>query len=92
MKRYGDFITSEEELAFLTTIRSYVEKEVMPVRMQLDDDYAVFEKVYEGLVNSVSRNGGFLPTTAGWGSDRARQSAPYRRRYRGGTAGFPSTP
>ena len=38
MKRYGDFITSEEDEAFLTTIRKYIEKEVMPVRMQLDED------------------------------------------------------
>lgn len=30
MKRYGEFITSEEELAFLATIRKYIEKEVMP--------------------------------------------------------------
>ena len=46
MKRYGDFITAEEELAFLATIRNYVEKEVMPVRVQLDEDYAAFEKAY----------------------------------------------
>jgi len=50
MKRYGDFITSEEELAFLGTVRNYVEKEIMPVRMQLDEDYAAFEKAYMGLV------------------------------------------
>jgi hypothetical protein len=38
MKRYGDFITAEEELAFLTSTRKYIDKEVMPVRMQLDED------------------------------------------------------
>jgi hypothetical protein len=37
MKRYGDFITPEEDLAFLTTIRKYIDKEVMPVRMELDE-------------------------------------------------------
>jgi hypothetical protein len=38
MKRYGDFITSEEDLAFLTVIRKYVDNEVMPVRLKLDED------------------------------------------------------
>ena len=61
MKRYGDFITSDEELAFLTTIRDYVEKEVMPVRMQLDDDYAVFDKAYAGLVKLGIQKRGFSP-------------------------------
>ena len=59
MKRYGDFITSEEDLAFLTTIRKYIDKEVMPVRMQLDEDYAVFEKAYEGLVKLGVQKRGF---------------------------------
>jgi alkylation response protein AidB-like acyl-CoA dehydrogenase len=67
MKRYGNFITSEEELAFLTTIRNYVEKEVMPVRMQLDDDYAVFEKAYEGLVKLGIQKRGFSPDYGGLG-------------------------
>ncbi len=67
MKRYGDFITSEEELAFLTTIRNYVEKEVMPVRMQLDDDYAAFEKAYTGLVKLGIQKRGFSAEYGGLG-------------------------
>ena len=59
MKRYGSFITSEEEHAFLTTVRSYVEKEIMPVRMQLDEDHAVFEKAYSGLVDLGIQKRGF---------------------------------
>jgi alkylation response protein AidB-like acyl-CoA dehydrogenase len=67
MKRYGEFITSEEDLAFLILIRQYVEKEVMPVRMQLDDDYAVFEKTYEGLVKLGIQKRGFSPDYGGLG-------------------------
>ena len=67
MKRYGDFITSEEDLAFLTTIRKYIDKEVMPVRMQLDEDYAVFEKAYEGLVKLGIQKRGFSQEYGGLG-------------------------
>jgi alkylation response protein AidB-like acyl-CoA dehydrogenase len=59
MKRYGNFITSEEDRLFLTTIRSYVEKEVMPIRMQMDEDRAVFERAYEGLVKLGIQKRGF---------------------------------
>jgi len=67
MKRYGDFITSEEDLAFLTVIRKYVENEMMPVRLKLDEDYSVFEKVYEGLVKLGIQKRGFSPEYGGLG-------------------------
>ncbi len=67
MKRYGDFITSEEDLALLTSIRKYIDKEVMTVRMQLDDDYAVFERAYEGLVKLGVQKRGFSPEYGGLG-------------------------
>jgi alkylation response protein AidB-like acyl-CoA dehydrogenase len=67
MKRYGDFITSEEDLAFLTVIRKYVDSEMMPVRLKLDEDYSVFEKVYEGLVKLGVQKRGFSPEYGGLG-------------------------
>ncbi len=67
MKRYGDFITADEDLAFLTSIRKYIDKEVMPVRMQLDEDYAVFEKAYEGLVKLGVQKRGFSSEYGGLG-------------------------
>ena len=67
MKRYGDFITSEDDLLLLTTIRKYIDKEVMPVRMQMDEDYAVFEKAYEGLVKLGIQKRGFAPRYGGLG-------------------------
>jgi alkylation response protein AidB-like acyl-CoA dehydrogenase len=67
MKRYGDFITSEEDLAFLTVIRKYVDNEMMPVRLKLDENYSVFEKVYEGLVKLGIQKRGFSPEYGGLG-------------------------
>lgn len=67
MKRYGDFITSEEDLAFLTVIRKYVDNEMMPVRLKLDEDYSVFEKIYEGLVKLGIQRRGFSPEYGGLG-------------------------
>lgn len=67
MKRYGEFITSEEEIAFLQTIRDYVEREVMSRRLELDEDYGVFEKVYTGLVKLGIQKRGFSPEYGGLG-------------------------
>ena len=67
MKRYGDFITSEEDLLLLTTIRKYIDKEVMPVRMQMDEDYTVFEKAYGGLVKLGIQKRGFSQRYGGLG-------------------------
>jgi len=91
MKRYGDFITSEEELAFLATVRNYVEKEIMPVRMQLDEDYAVLKGSMRVSSNSASRSGVFRPITVDWGSARDPRCVPSRKRFRGATAEYPST-
>jgi len=67
MKRYGDFIRSEEERHMITAIRKYIDKEVMPVRMQMDEDYAVFEKAYEGLVKLGVQKRGFSQRYGGLG-------------------------
>jgi alkylation response protein AidB-like acyl-CoA dehydrogenase len=67
MKRYGDFITSEEDVAFLATIRKYIDQEVMPVRMQLDADYSAFQKAYAGLVKLGIQKRGFSPRYGGLG-------------------------
>jgi len=67
MKRYGDFITSEQDIAFLTTIRKYIDGEVMPVRMQLDEDYSAFQKAYAGLVKLGIQKRGFSSRYGGLG-------------------------
>lgn len=59
MKRYGNFITSEQDKLFLTTIRNYIEKEVMPIRMQMDEDRSIFDRAYEGLVKLGIQKRGF---------------------------------
>ncbi|MFH1480423.1 MAG: acyl-CoA dehydrogenase family protein [Pseudomonadota bacterium] len=67
MKRYGEFITSEEDLAFVSTIRKYIDREVMPIRMQMDEDHAVFMKAYAGLVKLGVQKRGFSSRYGGLG-------------------------
>ena len=45
MKRYGEFLTKEEDLMFVDTVRKFVDREVMPARNALDEDYSVFETI-----------------------------------------------
>ncbi len=67
MKRYGAFITSPEETAILESIRAHVDRNIMPVRMQLDEDHAVFERVYAGLVKLGIQKRGFSTSYGGLG-------------------------
>ncbi len=67
MRRYGSFITSEEDQALLGAIRKYIDKEVMPIRMQLDEDYSAFERAYTGLVKLGIQKRGFSTRYGGLG-------------------------
>ncbi len=67
MKRYGAFITSAEEIAILETIRAYVDREIMPARVQLDEDHAAFERIYAGLVKLGIQRRGFSTAYGGLG-------------------------
>ena len=67
MRRYGTFIDSEEETALLSAVRRYIDKEVMPIRMQLDEDYGAFEGVYAGLVRLGIQKRGFSSRYGGLG-------------------------
>ena len=48
MKRYGEFLTSEEDQMFVESIRKFIDQEVMPRRQKLDVDYSEFETIYKG--------------------------------------------
>lgn len=67
MNRYGDFIKADEELALLESVRKFVDKEIMPRRTALDEDPAVFEAVYAGLVRLGVQKRGFAPRYGGLG-------------------------
>ena len=49
MKRYGTFL-SEESKVLLTSVRNFVDKEIMPVRVQLDESREACEEVIDKLV------------------------------------------
>ena len=65
MKPYGEFLTGEDDRMFVETIRRYIDKEVMPVRNELDSDYSVFERVYQGLVEMGIQRRGFAERYGG---------------------------
>ncbi len=67
MHRYGAFVTSDEELALLESVRTFVDREMMPVRTQLDEDYEAFERVYRGLVELGIQRRGFSERHGGLG-------------------------
>ena len=67
MHTYGSFITSEEELALLATVRKYVDQEIMPARVRLDEDYTAFEEIYGGLVKLGIQKRGFSERYGGLG-------------------------
>jgi len=67
MKRYGEFLTSDEDKMFVEAVRKYIDNEVMPVRGALDEDYSVFEKINQGLVNLGIQRRGFAERYGGLG-------------------------
>lgn len=67
MKRYGEFLTGENDRMFVEAVRRYIDKEVMPVRQAMDTDYSVFEKVYKGLVELGIQRRGFAERYGGLG-------------------------
>ena len=65
MKRYGEFLTTDEDRLFVESIRRYIDHEVMPLRTQLDTDHSVFETVYQGLVEMGIQRRGFAERYGG---------------------------
>ena len=65
MKRYGEFLKSDEDRMFVETVRRFIDEQVMPVRGELDTDYAVFERVYQGLVALGIQKRGFAERYGG---------------------------
>ena len=89
MERYGEFIRTDEERMLLRTVRDYIDNEVMPVRKQLDSDYAAFEKAYKGLVDLGIQKRGFSEKHGGLGIRSAIMvTAITEEIARGDSAGF----
>lgn len=68
LNRYGEFIT-EEDKTLLTTIRDFTEKEIMPVRKELDEDKdrTIFHHIMEGLVKLGMQKRAFPERMGGLG-------------------------
>jgi len=64
MKRYGNFI-GEESKALLQSVRNFVDKEIMPVRLELDESREACEKVIDKLVKIGMQRYGLSPKYGG---------------------------
>ena len=64
MKRYGNFI-GEESRALLQSVRDFVDKEIMPVRLELDESREACEKVIAKLVDLGMQKYGLSPQYGG---------------------------
>jgi alkylation response protein AidB-like acyl-CoA dehydrogenase len=64
MKRYGAFI-KEESKTILNNVRSFVDKEIMPIRVQLDESREVCEEVIAKLVKMGMQRYGLSPKYGG---------------------------
>ncbi len=64
MKRYGAFL-SEESKTLLTSVRNFVDKEMMPVRIQLDESREACEVIIDKLVKMGMQRYGLSPKYGG---------------------------
>ena len=64
MKRYGTFI-SEESKMLLQNVRDFVDKEIMPVRVKLDESREACEEVIDKLVHLGIQKYGLSPKYGG---------------------------
>ena len=64
MKRYGTFI-SDESKTLLQNVRNFVDKEIMPVRLELDESREACEKVIKKLVDLGMQKYGLSPKYGG---------------------------
>ena len=90
MKRYGTFV-SDESKTLLQNVRHFVDKEIMPVRLELDESREACEKVIKKLVDLGMQKYGLSPKYGG-GAHRLcsrvlrglRGTCPRRFRHRHG--------
>jgi len=67
MQRYGAFITADDEVSMLQSVRKFVDNDIMPARERLDEDHAAFEEIYGRLVKLGIQRRGFSPKFGGLG-------------------------
>lgn len=64
MQRYGTFISDESKM-LLQSVRDFVDKEIMPVRMELDESREACEVVIDKLVKMGMQRYGLSPKYGG---------------------------
>lgn len=62
-----EHLLTDEDKAIRATVREFVNKEIMPIRDQLEDDYSVVEGIHQKLVDMGIQEGGFPEAYGGTG-------------------------
>jgi len=62
-----EHLFTDEQKMFRDTLRKFVDKEIMPIREELEADYSLVETVQQKLVDLGIVRGGFLPEHGGTG-------------------------
>jgi alkylation response protein AidB-like acyl-CoA dehydrogenase len=87
---YLDVIIKEEDRMMRDAIRGFVEKEIMPVRQQIDDDkdHKIIKKILQGLTNMGVQKGVFPPEYGGGGSNSILSAAIMHEELARGDSGI----
>ena len=66
-KKYMDVFLKEEDHMAVEMFHNFVEKEIMPVRDQIDDDkeYKIVDRILQGLTNLGVQRAAFPPEYGG---------------------------
>jgi alkylation response protein AidB-like acyl-CoA dehydrogenase len=76
-KNYLGVLLKEEDVEMAKMMRGFVEKEIMPVRHQIDDDkkHTLITKILQGLTKIGMQKGPFPPEYGGMGASSVVTSA-----------------
>ena len=86
--QYLDVFLTKEDYMMRDMIRSFVEKEIMPVRQQVDDDkeHVIVHRILQGLVDLGNQRAPFPPESAEWAPIQPSPRACFTKSCAAGTA------
>ena len=62
-----EHLLTDSDKAIRATVREFVNKEIMPIRDQLEDDYSIVEGIHQKLVDMGIQEGGYPEAYGGTG-------------------------
>jgi len=80
--QYLDIFLTKEDFMMRDMLRSFVDKEIMPVRRQIDDDkdHVIVNRILQGLTDLGIQKSAFPPEYGGMGAHYSRLCSDIARR------------